>query len=60
MPISRVHRAIVMSAYRVAVERTMVISERPTRTQDAVSRVMPDGLLNSFESVNIGQETEQR
>lgn len=60
--ISRVRRATVndLSAYRAAVERTMAISERPARTPDAVSRVMPDGLLNSFEPVNLGQEAEQR
>ena len=30
------------------------------RTAWSSSRVMPDGLLNSFEPVNLGQETEQR
>ncbi len=30
------------------------------RTAWSSSRVMPDGLLNGFESVNLGQETEQR
>lgn len=36
------------------------IDELPVRTAWSSTLVMPDGLLNSFESVNLGQETERR